>query len=56
MEEQLYCFEVDTTYKSGKKRNETIISANEESMWKWYDKHHNKKLVESSAIVDSWVA
>ena len=55
MEELLYCFEVDTTYKSGRKRTETIVSTNEETMWKWYDKHHNKDLVESSVIVDAWL-
>ena len=49
------CFEVDTTYKSGRKRTETIVSENEETMWKWYDKHHNKELVESSVIVDAWL-
>lgn len=56
MKEQLYCFEVNTTYKSGRKRTDFITAANEESMWKWYDKHHNKKLIKSSAIVDSWPA
>lgn len=51
----VYCFEVETTYKSGKKRSEAIVSANEDSMWKWYDEHHNKKLVKDSVIVDSWI-
>ena len=51
----VYYFEVETTYKSGRKRSETIVSTNEENMWKWYDKHHNKKLIERSAIVDSWI-
>ena len=55
MEGLLYCFEVDTTYKSGRKKNEIIVSANEETMWKWYDKHHNKELVESSVILDTWL-
>lgn len=55
MEELLYCFEVYTTYKSGRNRNEIIISANEEKMWRYYDKHHNKELVESSVIVDTWL-
>lgn len=54
MEENLYCFEVETTYKSGRKRNEVVISANEESMWKWYDKHHNQNLIDDSVIVDCW--
>ena len=47
-------FEIDTIYKSGRKRNETILAADEESMWKEYDKHHNKNLVASSSIVDAW--
>lgn len=53
-EKELYCFEIDTIYKSGMKRNEIIVSENEESMWKYYDKHHNANLIESSAIVDAW--
>ncbi len=55
MNEELYCFEVETTYKSGRKRTEVILSANEESMWKYYNKHHNKKLVADSVIVDCWI-
>ena len=55
MEEELYCFEVETTYKSGRKRNEVIVSKDEKSMWKYYDKHHNGKLIADSAIVDSWI-
>ena len=56
MEEQLTCFEVETRYKSGRTRVETIISKNEESFWKYYDKHHNVKLVESTTITDAWPA
>ena len=52
---ELCCFEVETNYKSGRKRNEVIISASERSMWKYYDKHHNAKLIKDSAIVDSWI-
>jgi hypothetical protein len=44
MAKELYCFEVETTYKSGRKRSEIIVSTDEENMLKWYDKHHNKKL------------
>ncbi len=54
MEEELTCFEVETTYKSGRKKNEVIVSKDEESMWRYYDKHHNKNLVASSVIVDAW--
>ena len=39
--EQLMCFEVNTIYKSGKKKNEIIVSKDEGSMWEYYDKHHN---------------
>lgn len=54
MEDNLTCFEVETKYKSGRNRKEVIVSKDEDSMWKYYDKHHNKELVESSAIVDAW--
>ena len=56
MEEDLTCFEVETTYKSGCKRTETIVSKDEESMWKYYDKHHNKEIVKESVITDAWPA
>ena len=56
MEEQLTCFEVDTKYKSGRTRREIIISKNEETFWKYYDKHHNAKLIVDSVIVDAWPA
>lgn len=55
MAKELTCFEIDTIYKSGRKRNEVIVSKDEESMWKYYDKHHNKRLIGSSVIVDAWV-
>lgn len=55
MAKELYCFEVETTYKSGRKRSEVIVSTSEKKMWKYYDKHHNKKLVKDSVIVDSWI-
>ena len=53
--EELYCFEVDTTYKSGRKKNEIIVSSSEDKMWEHYDKHHNNALIESCAVVDSWI-
>ena len=56
MEEQLYCFEVETKYKSGRTRVETIMSKDEESFWKYYDKHHSQKLIADSVIVDAWPA
>lgn len=49
------CYEVETTYKSGRKRTDVISAENEKTMWAYYDKHHNKKLIESSVIVDSWI-
>lgn len=54
-EEILTCFEVETYYKSGRIRSQIIISKDEASMWRWYDKHHNSALIETSAIVDSWL-
>ena len=54
--EQLMCFEVNTIYKSGRKKNEIIVSKNEESMWKYYDKHHNPSKIDSTTIYDVWVA
>lgn len=54
--EELICFEVETTYKSGKRRTEVICSESEEKMWEYYDKHHSKYLIESSVIVDDWTA
>ena len=42
MEEEMTIFEVDTTYKSGRKRTDTICAKTEEEMWVIYDKHHNK--------------
>ena len=52
--ENLTCFEVSTTYKSGRKRTEVIVSATEESLWQYYGKRYNKNLVESSVIDDAW--
>lgn len=46
--EQLMCFEVNTIYKSGRKKNEIIVSKDEESMWKCYDKHHNHSKIHST--------
>ena len=49
-------FEVETTYKSGKRRVEVVTSANEETFWKWYNVHHNMTLVVDSVIIDAWCA
>ena len=54
-EEQLFVFEVETTYKSGRVRTNFITAPNGEEMWKIYDKHHNAKLIKSSAIVDETI-
>lgn len=56
LNKDLFCFEVETIYKSGYKRTEVIISGNEESMWKYYDKHHNRSLISESAITDAWIS
>lgn len=53
-EENLICFEVETYYKSGRIRSQIIVSKDEESMWKLYDRHHDARKIEGSAIVDSW--
>lgn len=52
----LLCFEVTTIYKSGRERNEVIISKNEETLWKYYNKHHNSKLIKDTLIIDCWAA
>ena len=51
---EIICFDVNTHYKSGRTKSEVIVSTSEENMWKYYNKHHNKKLIEWSAITDSW--
>lgn len=56
MEEKLTCFEVQTIYKSNLTRKEVITAADEKSMWEYYDKHHNKKLVATAQINDTWPA
>lgn len=53
-EEELTMFEVETHYKSGRNRTEFIDAKDEEEMWKWYDKHHNADLIESSVITDAY--
>ena len=55
-EKELMCFEVNTIYKSGRKKNEIIVSKDEESMWKYYDKHHNLSKIDSTTLYDAWVA
>lgn len=52
--EQLMCFEVNTIYKSGRKKNEIIVSKNEETMWEYYDKHHNLSKIDSTTLYDAW--
>jgi hypothetical protein len=52
-EVELTNYEVETEYKSGVKRTEVIAAENETEMWKFYDAHHNKDKIESSAIVDA---
>ena len=53
-EVKLTNFNVETEYKSGRKRTEIIAAEDETDMWRIYDAHHNKKKVESSTIVDSY--
>ena len=55
-DKDLICFEVETTYKSGYLKNEVLTFENEEQMWQYYDKHHNKDIIISSTIIDAWCA
>jgi len=49
----LSIFEVETQYKSGRTKIESIIAINEEAMWKIYDaKHKNKSRIKGSTIID----
>lgn len=50
----LFCFVIKTFYNSGKISTEDIISANEDSMWKYYNKHHNKKKISKTIIVNAF--
>ena len=54
MEQDFFCFEIDSLYKSGRKRTDTIVSTNELSMWKTFEKHHDMNKIVFSAIVDCW--
>lgn len=56
MDENLVCFEVQTIYKSNLTRTQIITAADEKSMWEYYDKHHNRKLVATAQINDAWPA
>lgn len=56
METELTCFEVETLYKSGRKRTEVIASESEEKMWEYYNKHYSPILIESAIITDVWPA
>lgn len=51
-EDGAYVFEVETEYKSGRKRTDFISANSEEEMWKIYDKSHNANLIEWSGIID----
>lgn len=53
-EEGLVCFEVETKYKSGRKKTDVLTFKDEEIMWAYYDKHHDKGLIEYSIITDAW--
>ena len=56
MDKELTLFEVETIYKSGRRRTEVLEAKTEKEMWEYYDKHHNNDLVESTKIVDAWCA
>jgi hypothetical protein len=48
-------FEVETIYKSGKRRTDYITALNEKRMWEIYDQHHTAAKIDDSYIVDSWI-
>jgi hypothetical protein len=52
----MWCFEVNTIYKSGRIKNDIIVAKDEESMWKYYDKHHSLYKIDSSTLYDVWLA
>lgn len=54
LSQDLVCFEVETKYKSGRKKTEVLTFKDEETMWAYYDKHHDKDLIEHSLIADAW--
>jgi hypothetical protein len=55
MEEvKLTCFEVETTYVSGFTKVEHIVTLNEDTLWEYYDMHHNKAKIDSVVIVDAY--
>ena len=54
MGDKVTYFEIETTYKSGRKRNEVVVTENEESMWKWYRKHHDTSKVAKCMLIDGW--
>ena len=54
MEEQLYVFEVETEYKSGRRRHDVVVCESEEKLWKWHSLHRDKRKMVSAEIVDVW--
>ena len=55
--QNLYLWEVETIYKSGRKKTDIIGGyATEKEMWEEYDKHHNKELIKDSILHDAWLA
>lgn len=53
-EVNLTCFEVETTYVSGFVKVEHIVTLNEDTLWEYYDMHHNKGKIDSVVIVDAY--
>lgn len=50
----MFCFEVITIYKSGKKKDEFIIASDEHNLWGIYDEHHSKNKVNKRWIANAW--
>lgn len=49
-------FEVETIYKNGITKTDFIEGKDENEVWKTYDKLHTDEEIDSSAIVDDWIA
>ena len=50
----LIAFDIITFYKSGKKKNECVITKDADSLSRWFKKHHNTSLVTSYVVTDAF--
>ena len=51
---KMFVITIETIYKSGRKRQEAIVTDSEEGAWNYHKKHHNYKKILSSEIVDAY--